>query len=247
MKSCLIITARSKSSRFKRKILKNFDNKLKSIDILIGRAKKIKKPIIVAISKDKSDNKLCEYIKKNHKVIIFRGSLNNKLKRWHDCFKKFNINRAGIIDGDDILFDFKLYKRILEQKEQFEIKSNNKKMITGLFTHVINIKVFKKIKNFYQKYPNSEMIDKYLKLGKVKIKIAPLKKLYSEKKIRLTFDYVEDFKLLKILIDKFGHLEPSEIYIKYLIKEKKLAKINFFREDFWRENQLKKINRSCNI
>ena len=110
-------------------------------------------------------------------------------------------------------------------------------MITGLFTHVINTKVFKKIKNFIEN-PNSEMIDKYLKLGKVS-KIAPLK-IVPRKKIRLTFDYVEDFKLLKILIDKFGHLEPSEIYVKHLIKEKKLAKINFFRR-FWRENQLKKL------
>ena len=75
MKSCLIITARSKSSRYKRKILKNFDNNLKSIDVLIGRAKKIEKPIIVATSKDKSDNQLCEYIKKNHNIPIFFNNI----------------------------------------------------------------------------------------------------------------------------------------------------------------------------
>ena len=46
--------------------------------------------------------------KKNHKVIIFRGSLNNKLKGVIVLKNLIVIER--IIDGDDVLFDFKLYK-----------------------------------------------------------------------------------------------------------------------------------------
>ena len=69
MNKVAIITARFDSSRFPGKILETVINKKKSIDILIERARKINLPIILATSNLKSDDKLCSYVKRNHKIL----------------------------------------------------------------------------------------------------------------------------------------------------------------------------------
>ena len=88
MKKVVLITARSKSSRLKSKILRKIGS-LRAIDILILRAEQIKLPIILATSKQRSDDKLCNYVKKNYRIKIFRGDNKNKLKRWYKCFQKY--------------------------------------------------------------------------------------------------------------------------------------------------------------
>ena len=107
MKEAVIITARSNSSRLNNKILIQIGDSYKAIDILISRAKKIKLPIILATTKTKSDDKLCNYVTKNYNIKIYRGENQNKLKRWHKCFLKYKISKALIIDGDDIFFDYR--------------------------------------------------------------------------------------------------------------------------------------------
>ena len=84
MNKYIIITARSDSSRLKNKILAKITKKYLAIDIIIQRAMKINKPICLATSKHKSDDKLVNYVKKNYKIDIFRGDQNNKISRWID-------------------------------------------------------------------------------------------------------------------------------------------------------------------
>ena len=47
-------------------------------------------------------------------VKIYRGHLSTN-KRWYDCFKKFNIEIGCMIDGDDLAFCYKLYKKSLNK------------------------------------------------------------------------------------------------------------------------------------
>ena len=63
---------------------------LRSIDIVISRAKKTGFAVIIATSTDKTDD-VFEEIAKEHNVQLFRGALVNKIKRWYDCFQKFKI------------------------------------------------------------------------------------------------------------------------------------------------------------
>ena len=43
--------------------MRDLNKNTKCIDVLIQRAKKVKLPIIIATSKNKTDDKLCKYIK----------------------------------------------------------------------------------------------------------------------------------------------------------------------------------------
>ena len=58
-------------------------------------------------------------------------------------------------------------------------------------------------------------------------------------KIRLTLDYNDDFKLFKILFSKFGSYEKREVINDYLRKNKKILKINYYRNIAWLKKQKK--------
>ncbi len=74
-----IITVRNSSSRLPNKPLLKIKNNLRSIDIVIERAKQIGFPVILATSTSANDD-IFESISKEHKIDFFRGSLLNKIK-----------------------------------------------------------------------------------------------------------------------------------------------------------------------
>ena len=51
--------------------------------------------------------------KKKRKVLIFRGNLNNVVKRAYDCCKRFDLDAFVRICGDRILFDYMTLMRQL--------------------------------------------------------------------------------------------------------------------------------------
>ena len=46
----------------------------------------------------------------NYTIQIFRGKEDNKVSRWVSCIKKLNIDCAALVDGDDLAFDYTIYK-----------------------------------------------------------------------------------------------------------------------------------------
>jgi len=243
LKSVTIITARCRSSRLPNKILKNLSKNIKCIDILIERAKKIKLPIIVATSRNKSDDKLCNYIKKkNYNVLVFRGSSKNKLLRWFNCFKKYNIQKACMIDGDDIFFDFNLYKKQIKKIKEHDMLSSDSSMITGVYTHVIQLSALNKMFKLFNRNIDSEMIEPFILRSRIKRKFIKFDSIFQQKGIRLTLDYSEDLKLIRYLKKKFSITINTKTIINFMKKNKKISNINYFRENFWKKNQLKKID-----
>jgi spore coat polysaccharide biosynthesis protein SpsF (cytidylyltransferase family) len=243
MNNAALITARSRSSRFPEKILETVVGKKKSIDILIERARKINLPIILATSNLRSDDKLCNYVKKKHKILIYRGSNINKILRWYQCFIKFKIKKACIIDGDDLCFDYNLYKKNIKDKNNFKILTYPKSIITGLFTHILSKESLEEMVAITKKNQDTEMIEPFLKKIKLKKKKIKVQKLYSNKKIRLTLDYPEDLLLIKKIYSNFKTTICTSRIINFLNKNPDIAKINYFREVYWKKNQLKKIKK----
>ena len=113
IKTASIVTARTSSRRLPNKTVMKIKDDLRSIDIVIERAKKIGFPVILATSTDSSDDVLAE-IANQHQIEVFRGSLLNKIKRWYDCFNEYEIDSACIIEADDIAFDYELYQSAMK-------------------------------------------------------------------------------------------------------------------------------------
>ena len=237
MNNYTIITARTSSKRLPKKILKKF-GKFRTIDIIINRAKKIGLPIILATSNLKSDDNLVSYVKKKYKVNFFRGSHSNVLKRWQDCFKKFKVNYACMVDADDLLFDYSLYKSAIKMinKKKYELITKPKKIIVGIFTHIISSNLISKSKKKF-KNQSIEFIEPVFK--KLNLKTHIMKTKLINKNIRLTLDYHEDYLFFQILFNKFKITTPSKTVINFLEKNNKLTQINYFREKSWKDNQNK--------
>ena len=244
MNKYIIITARCNSSRLKNKILTNITKKYLAIDIIIRRAQKTKFPICLATSDHKSDDKLVNYVRKNYKINIFRGSRDNKVLRWVKCIKKFKISYAALVDGDDLAFDYDIYKNLLlkvKKKQKSTVYKFPEKIVTGAFTYIFDntslILIHKKTK----KLKKIDVIEFFLKyLNNIK-EIKVPKKLMNEK-IRLTLDYKDDLKFFKALYKKIDILEKTINIVNFLKKNDKIRKLNYHLEDFWRKNQLKEIN-----
>ena len=106
---------------------------------------KVKVPICLATSTHKDDDKLVNHVKKNYNIEIFRGSRDNKINRWASCFKKLSIDYAAFIDGDDLAFDYLIYKKYLNKIKKKHKKNLvfkfPEKIVTGTFTYIFSAKL----------------------------------------------------------------------------------------------------------
>ena len=121
-----IIQARLSSSRLPGKILLNgFDKPL--LLHLIERIKKSKKinKIIIATTNQKIDDPIVNLCKKEN-INFFRGDLENVLKRYYFCAKKFKAEHILRITSDCPLMDFRLVDQVIGEylKKNYEYVSN---------------------------------------------------------------------------------------------------------------------------
>ena len=94
-----LVTVRTSSSRLPNKCLLPFGDDTVIVHV-VKRAISFGLRPIICTSIDPSDDVL-QKIANDLKLECFRGSLNNKLKRWLECAKKFKIKTFHTIDGDD--------------------------------------------------------------------------------------------------------------------------------------------------
>ena len=101
----VIIQARSNSKRFNNKVLYEIYNRpiIWHVVSKIKKSKNVKK-IIIATSKNKSDDKLVKYLEKI-KINYYRGSLTNVAKRLCDAAEKNKAKFFMRISADSPLID----------------------------------------------------------------------------------------------------------------------------------------------
>ena len=101
IKDAAIVTVRNSSTRLPNKAIMKIKDQLRSIDIVISRAKKTGFAVIIATSTDKTDD-VFEEIAKEHNVQLFRGALVNKIKT------EFLLKNLELLSWRKLLFQ-KLY------------------------------------------------------------------------------------------------------------------------------------------
>ena len=243
-----IITVRTSSKRLKKKCHQKIYKNKSLLEIVIERAKKINAKVIVATSKNPSDNDI-EKVALEKNVSVFRGSLKNKIHRWHSCFKDYKLDYAILVDADDPTFCFSIMNNALDRLVKFkaDIICGSKSLLPGLITYGISKRGIQKL---YLTAKNSktdtDVIDVFLRRAKLNfLKIKPRVKEEYNHDIRLTVDYLEDLNFYKEIYKKISYLESSSKIIKF-IKKNNLAKINWYRNNDFKINQInfnKKLNK----
>ena len=240
-KDVAIVTVRNSSSRLPNKAIMNIKDSLRSIDIVIKRAKQTGFPVILATSFSETDD-IFESISKEHNIELFRGALLNKIKRWYDCFTKYDIENALLLDGDDLCHNYNIGKRAMNQ-----LKSTNTDMVlnppdivTGFFTYAIKKNGISKMYKIIQdEHENTDVITRFIEKANLITNMVKLNKIECNENIRLTLDYPEDLQFFRKLYEHVDILEDAENILKFLSENKQILQINSYRQKDFLENQAK--------
>jgi len=245
----IFILARLDSKRLPKKQLKKIENE-PILKILVNRLKKSKKirNVVVCTTNKKSDEPLVNFLKKE-KILFFRGSEKDILKRMLRAAERFSTDIIIDVEGDKIYTDTNLVDLIAKQftntKNEFIIGSRNKNefdptdhFIHGVFPAAFQTRILKKVCD-NKKTNNTETGYKelFFNEGICKKKFVTLPtKIKIPDEIRLTLDYPEDLKLAKKIFAKLGKNFHYVDIIKLYKKNPEIFNITKKISDKWKLN-----------
>lgn len=223
----VLITARLKSKRLKKKIIRKI-NKDTLISFLIKRLKSEFKnnKIILITSRSNQDKKLID-ISKEEKINFFTGEPKDVLKRIYDASKKFKLKYVLSCTADNPFIDTIHARKLMN----FHIKNKNdlsimKGLPIGLFSYALSVNALKKVLKSKASSDTETWIpyfteNKELKVGYYKVNLR------FNKKLRLTVDTKKDLKLIKKVLELCENQQPNTNEILNIIKKNpSLIKIN---------------------
>ena len=243
-----IITVRTSSSRLPSKCLMKFGNSDSVLRHIINRAKNYGLKPIICTSTDASDD-VIEEISKSESVPFFRGSLENKMKRWNDCANYYNLTHFHTIDADDPFFDG---NRMLEslnllQQGQFDYIKPSNYSDSGAATEGYSIKVdflSKVVERYSDDCLDTEMAIFYFEsfdTARFRIMENPSYQININGCVpRLTLDFLEDY----IFLNAIAFLTTSNVardkIEAFISANPMLVNINISLNKLWKQNQLSK-------
>jgi len=238
--NCIFISVRNSSTRLPNKAILDLCGK-PTIQHLIESMMNSKSAdkIILCTSDREEDDVLCN-IASNCGIEYFRGSLNDKLVRWRDACKEYEVDFFVNVDGDDLFFDVDLADIVIDQ-----YKNDPCDFIDGhgLYNDVYGIKTT--ALNEVCKIKDSDSTE-YIRLYFTEtgifqtIKIKDIPEKYLKKNVRMTLDYKEDYDFFEKVIDGISPHELSfDNILSFLYNNPDTININYFLEESWKINQEK--------
>jgi len=245
----IILLAKMSSSRLPNKHALKIKGKI-LLSYLLERLKKCNTvdEIILAVTQDKKDDFFIDFAKKNN-IKLFRGkeTLENRnlLESFKECAEKNNLDIIVRITGDSPFIEPEQIDRLVSEfkKSDFEyiaLKTRDNKPVIlsgwGLAVEVMSLETLKKA---IAMNPNKVELEHvtpfiYKNPDKFNIKFLDYPKLreFNHDDLRLTFDFPEDFEIIKEIIEKLYKGEAIELeeVIKFLKERphilKKMKEIN---------------------
>ncbi len=145
MNFAIIIQARTGSRRFPKKILAKIDQR-NVLEFFIDRLLQTfsKNKIIIATTKFKRDNIVCN-ISKKKKIKFYRGPENNVLKRFLNCAIKFKVKNIVRVTPDCPLIDSRLLQNMKKQffTRRVDYLANTNPPAKSKFPDGSDIEIFK--------------------------------------------------------------------------------------------------------
>ena len=200
------------------------------------KASKLADTVIVATTKDKSDNPIEKFCKK-YKIPCHRGSVDNVLERYYGAAKKYGSSVIARVTADCPLIDPTIIDRVFkahkDQKCDYisNVVPGERTFPRGLDVEVFSFDALEKAHKEAREKMETEHVTPYIwqnkkkeyKLGKIVTAPKHLNRSY-----RLTVDYPEDFALIDVLYEKFGNhkIIPTVKAIKFLDEHPEIASIN---------------------
>ena len=194
-----LLSAREKSKRLPKKVILDLDGDPLILRLLkrLSLAQNIDK-VILSTSVNEDDKVLVE-IAKNNGYEYFCGSEDDKLDRYFQTAKKFDLDGVVIVDGDD-LFCFPEYIDIVAKY----LRSNQYDCIyidglpVGAASTGLTKTALKKVLEIKDEQDTEVWGGYFINSGRFNSKkIIVSDQLFNKPDLRLTIDYEEDFLFAK--------------------------------------------------
>ncbi len=208
----IVVQSRYLSKRLPGKALKKIKKK-EILYHLIQRIKlsKFENKLIIATSKNKSDNVIANFCFRNN-IKIYRGPLNNVYLRFVEIINKFNLDFVVRINGDSPLIDYKIIDKLILKYlklKKTDLVTNTlvRSYPKGQSVEVICSKSLLNLKDKIKKKDHKEHVTKYFYDNSKKFKIFNFKNKKKLQDINMSLDTEIDFKILKkiFLNKKFNY------------------------------------------
>lgn len=237
-----LITVRTSSTRLPNKCLLPFGNG-DVLDHIVYRAKSFQIKPILCTSTDKSDDILEEKAKKLG-ISYFRGSLNNKLKRWSDCANYFGLEYFHTVDADDPFFDGKEMHRsiqvLLDGEYDIVCPTPSSASGGGSVGYSLTRDIVNRAVASLGDEEDTEMMWYYLERITNRKTTTLAEKTLDPLQVRLTLDYEEDYWLLCTIQRLVGSLSSRLEIDELFYRNPDLYKINWFHNEKWKAAQMAK-------
>lgn len=246
MKFFAFINARSDSSRLPNKMLLPINGR-NVIQHVIDRTKMIHGlEGIVLCTTDRPEDDGLEEIAKNEDILCFRGSLEDKLERWHGAAEKFGADYILTIDGDDLFFAPELCELAMQQVERDKpdfIKGAST-LACGAFTYCFSAAALKKVCEIKDSTDTEMMWVYFIDTGLFKIAELEVKDpVYHLDGVRMTLDYPEDLAFFERVFAELHtdrNIVPTPSILNLLREKPEINEINYFRQKDFLDNQKRK-------
>ncbi len=226
------IQARVDSSRLPGKVLLKIKNK-SILELIYKRLKKSKfiSKIVFIIPND-NKNLILEKKLKNLKYEYFKGSNSNVLKRYYEAAKYFQSENLVRVTSDCPLIDPFIIDKMIStfKKDNLDYISNNNPptFAHGLDAEIIKIKALEKAYLNAKSLRDKEHVTYFITRNKKKFKIKNFKNRKNFSKIRITLDYLSDYKVIKNI---FNHFHPKLYFKSIDIEKLYLKKPEIFKQN----------------
>lgn len=227
MSDGVLITARLKSKRFPKKIIKEFFYGVSVIEYLINNLKKeFKNKQIVLITSKSNQDLILTKIAKNNGILFFRGHAKDVLDRMLKASEKFNFKNIISCTADNPLVDTSYSKKILRfHKKRKNDLTTNLTLPIGMFTYAVNVNSLKKVVKKKNSKNTETWIDYFKKMKN--FKVEDFGKPTFKSKLRLTIDFYEDFKTVnEVLLNCSKKFPKLNDILKLSKKKPYIFKIN---------------------
>ena len=245
MKIPAFITVRSQSSRLPEKCFKSFGEGT-VIEHVINRCLYYGLRPIVCTTELACDESII-VLAREASIEFFQGNAINKLMRWRDCARKFNITQFHTIDADDPFFCGEEVNRSFQClcNGDFDMVCPTQSSSNGGATVGYSLKAsaIELACENTTKNTDTEMMWSYMnQLENIRTFVLSEPNRFKITE-RMTLDYHEDYIFLEAVRTLLGSFASREEIYKLLINNPDLAMINSSRNEEWAKNQKKKLFR----
>jgi spore coat polysaccharide biosynthesis protein SpsF (cytidylyltransferase family) len=233
------LTVRTSSTRLPNKCFLPFGSN-HVLGHVIQRCEKFDLTPVICTTTEKSDDRIEEFAIE-HNVMVFRGSLENKLKRWSDCADIFGIKKFHTVDVDDPFFEPAIIKESMDllTREELDVvfPTNDSAAGSASVGYSIDTNYLSTVLRHNIKLKSIEMVDSIF-LNDPSINSKKLiSSIPDSNQIRLTLDYEEDYHLLVFLVRKLGPFCDRSEILEFFRANPILSQINWFRNEEWAAKQ----------